>query len=135
MLNVPPRSEIAPRIQMERRKRLSRRAPPGKQAYEQVSASLPDALTRFQGHLGDSPAALADWFDALGAMYQRVGHLLFYALMSQAVETTDQEANAMAGQATGLMGRFQAAAAFAEPELLALGQQKLRRVDRQPSRA
>ncbi len=124
MLNVPPRSEVAPEYKWNAESVFPTRAA-WKAAYEQVSASLPAALTRFQGQLGADPATLADWFDALGDMYQRVGHLLFYALMSQACETTDQEANAMASQATGLMGKFQAAAAFAEPELLALGQQKL----------
>lgn len=125
MLNVPPRSEIAPEHTWNAPSVFPSRAE-WKTAYEQVSADLPAALTRFQGHLGDNAAALADWLDAFGAMYKRVGHVFFYALMSQACETTDQEANAMAGQATGLMGRFQAAASFAEPELLALGEDKLR---------
>ncbi len=124
MLNVKPRSEIDAQYKWNAESVFPTRAA-WKQAYEQVSADLPAALTRHQGHLGDSATALADWFDALDAMYHRVGHLLFYGLMSQAVETTDQEANAMAGQSTGLMGKFQAAASFAEPELLALGQAKL----------
>ena len=124
MLNVKPRSEIESQYKWNAESVFPTRAA-WKQAYEQVSAELPAALTKFQGHLGDGAAALADWFDALDGIYQRVGHLLFYGLMSQAVETTDQEANAMAGQATGLMGKFQAAASFAEPELLALGQQTL----------
>ncbi|MEO8392595.1 MAG: oligoendopeptidase F, partial [Chloroflexota bacterium] len=124
MLNVKPRSEIDAQYKWNAESVFPNRAA-WKQAYEQVSADLPAALTRYQGHLGDSAAALADWFAALDEMHSRVGHLLFYGLMSQAVETTDQEANAMAGQSTGLMGKFQAAASFAEPELLALGQAKL----------
>lgn len=124
MANIPPRSEVAPETKWNAESVFPTRAA-WKAAYEQVSAELPDALTKFQGHLGDSPAALADWFDASAAFYERVGHILFYGLMSQACETTDSEANAMAGQATGLMGKFQAAAAFAEPELLALGRETL----------
>nr|AUN37598.1 oligoendopeptidase F [uncultured bacterium] len=124
MLNVKLRSEIDAQYKWNAESVFETRAA-WKQAYEQVSAELPAAMTRFQGHLGDSAAALADWFDALDDMYHRAGHILFYGLMSQAVETTDQEANAMAGQASGLMGKFQAAASFAEPELLALGQDKL----------
>ncbi len=125
MLNVPPRSEVDDQYKWNAESVFATRAD-WKQAYEQVSAALPDALSRFQGHLGDSPAALADWFEAAGAMYERVGHVFFYAVMSQSVETTDQDASSMAGQATGLMGKFQAAAAFAEPELLALGEDQLR---------
>ncbi len=123
-MNVPPRSEAAPEFTWNAPSVFA--TPEAwKEAYATVSASLPEALTRFQGKLGDSPATLLDWFAALGDMHRKVGHILFYALMSQAVETTDQVANAMAGQAGGLMGRFQAAAAFAEPELLAIGKQKL----------
>ena len=125
MLNVKPRSEVDAQYKWNAESVFESRAA-WKQAYEKVSAELPAALTRFQGHLGDSPTALADWFDALDAMYHRAGHILFYGLMSQAVETTDQEANAMAGQASGLMGKFQASASFAEPELLALGEIQLR---------
>ncbi len=125
MLNVPPRSEVDPKYQWNAPS-VFENAAAWKTAYEATAADLPGALAKFQGHLGDSPAALADWFDAYGAMFKRVGKVMFYALMSQACDTTNVEASAMAGQAGGLMGRFQAAAAFAEPELLALGEDTLR---------
>ena len=125
MLNVPPRSEIPAESTWNAPSVFPSRAD-WKAAYEQLSAELPSVLTRYQGHLDDGPVALADWFDALGVIYERAGKILFYALMSQACDTTDQEANSMAGQATGLMGRFQAAASFAEPELLEMGEAKLR---------
>ena len=125
MLNVPPRSEVDAKYQWNAPSVFADAAA-WKAAYEATAADLPGALAKYQGHLGDSPAALADWFDAFGAMFKRVGKVLFYALMSQACDTTNVEASAMAGQAGGLMGRFQAAAAFAEPELLALGEDTLR---------
>jgi oligoendopeptidase F len=125
MLNIPPRSAVAPENTWNAESVFETRDA-WKQAYEAASASLPGELARFAGHLGDNPAVFADWFEALDEMYARVGHILFYALMSQACETTDPEANAMSGQASGLMGKFRAAAAFAEPELLALGEDKLR---------
>ncbi len=123
-MNVPPRSEAAPEFTWNAPS-VFETPEAWKEAYAAVAASLPDALSRFQGKLGDNPAALLDWFEALGEVYRKAGHVFFYALMSQAVETTNQAANAMAGQAGGLMGRFQAAAAFAEPELLAIGNAKL----------
>lgn len=125
MLNVPSRSEIPAESKWNAPSVFPTPAD-WKAAYEAVSAELPSALTRFQGKLSESPATLADWFDAAGEMQVRAGHVFFYALMSQACETTNQEANAMAGQATGLMGRLQAAAAFAEPELLEIGEATLR---------
>lgn len=125
VLNIPPRSQVAPEHTWNAESVFETRDA-WNAAYDSASASLPGELARFAGHLGDSPDTLADWFDALAAMNERVGHVLFYALMSQACETTNPEANAMSGQASGLMGKFQASAAFAEPELLALGEEKLR---------
>ncbi len=125
MLNVPARSTLAPETTWNAPSVFETRAA-WNAAYEKVSGELPAALTKFQGKLGESALTLADWFDALGAMNERVGHVFFYALMSQACDTNDQDANAMSSQAGGLMGRFQAAASFAEPELLALGEATLR---------
>ncbi|MEP7292426.1 MAG: oligoendopeptidase F [Chloroflexota bacterium] len=125
MLNVPPRSELAPESTWNAPSVFPSRAD-WNTAYEQVSAELPSALSRFQGRLGESSAMLADWFGAAGEMYERVGKAFFYALMAQACDTADQEANSMASQAGGLMARFQAAESFADPELLALGEAKLR---------
>jgi oligoendopeptidase F len=82
-------------------------------------------LARFQGHLDDSPVALLDFRQAYEAVYRRVVKVFFYANMSQAVESTDQQTVAMAGQAAGLYGLFASTIAFAEPELLAMGQDKL----------
>ena len=58
-------------------------------------------------------------------MYRRVDRLNFYAGMSQAVETTNQTAVAMTGQAGSLHSQFLAAASFAQPEMLAIGEATL----------
>jgi oligoendopeptidase F len=49
--------------------------------FEQVADELSD-LTEFQGHLGDSPDRLADWFEALEPIMTRVGRLYVYANMA-----------------------------------------------------
>ena len=92
--------------------------------YQAVSEAIP-ALSTFQGHLGDSPQKLADWLDTSEKLARRVSTVFFYARMSQAVETTNAQAASMVGQAGGLMSRFGAAVAFAQPEILALGQEKV----------
>jgi oligoendopeptidase F len=92
--------------------------------YKATEQNLSE-LQRFQGRLGDSPAALADALSARDEIGRRVGIVLFYARMMQAVDTHDQQATAMAGQANGLYGKYLGAIAFVEPEILALGQPKV----------
>ncbi|HQJ52146.1 MAG TPA: hypothetical protein PKW05_10265, partial [Anaerolineae bacterium] len=84
-------------------------------------------LARFQGRLGESAAVLADALAARDGLARRVGKLVFYARMSYSVDTADQGAAALQGRAMGLVGQARAAAAFVEPELLAIGQATLAR--------
>jgi oligoendopeptidase F len=92
--------------------------------FQQVMQAVP-TLNHFQGRLAEGASVLADYRDLNEQLYRRVGTLYMYAVMSQSVEATDQEAVAMTGRAAGLFAQFRAAAAFAEPELLALGQETL----------
>jgi oligoendopeptidase F len=89
-----------------------------------IEAHVPE-LAQYPGTLSNGPAALADWLEAAAEMSRRVEKLYFYAAMSQAVETTNQKATAMVGQAASLYSRFAAAAAFAEPEMIAIGEDTL----------
>lgn len=91
---------------------------------EALGASFRD-LSRHQGHLGDGPDALADWLDYQGELTNRAYKLYVYASMFQEVDTTDQEAARKDSMASSLFGRSMAAMAFAEPEILALGKEKV----------
>ncbi len=93
-------------------------------SYDSLISRLGEA-DPYKGHLGDSPAVLADWLEFSAEFWRAVGKVFLYALMEQAVDKTDQAANAMADQAYGLLGRWQAAASFMNPELLQVGQDKL----------
>ncbi len=86
-----------------------------------VAEELP-ALAPFQGKLGDSAQTLADWLELSETFTRRIHKLYFYAGMSQAVETTNAAAISMVGQASALFSRFAAAASFAEPEILSIGE-------------
>jgi len=92
--------------------------------FERVEKQLP-SLDRFRGHLGDSPAALAGWFEAVESLNRSLGLLAVYANMNQAVDANDQAAAARNDRARGLAARVGAAQAFAEPELLQVGIPKL----------
>ncbi|MGH2406140.1 MAG: oligoendopeptidase F, partial [bacterium] len=49
-------------------------------AFQQVAGELP-ALRRFQGHLGDGPAALAEWFTEVQRVLRTLGHVVVYAAL------------------------------------------------------
>ncbi|MBI5029823.1 MAG: oligoendopeptidase F family protein [Chloroflexi bacterium] len=84
------------------------------------------SLVRFRGHLADNATMLADFFAASEAIEFRAGKVVLYASMKHTVDTTDQAAAALNDRARGLAARVGAAMSFAEPELLAIGFDKLR---------
>lgn len=89
-----------------------------------VTTALPD-LARFTGKLGSSPGLVADFLELSGKLSLRVGKLHFYATMSSAVDTGDDAAQSMLGQADALFGKFQAAISFLDPELLSIGKKTM----------
>jgi oligoendopeptidase F len=95
-------------------------------ACEALQENLPK-LAAFQGHLGDGPDALEQAIDLLEESIVHAGRVLVYATMSHAVDMADQTANRMVNQARGLYGQLQAAAAFIDPEFLALDRDTLER--------
>src|SRR5262245_61837067 len=120
---VPPRSQIA-KEHTWNAESVFATPDAWKAELKAVSDALP-TLTPFQGKLGESAKTLADWLETSEALGRRVSTLAFYARMSQAVETTNQAAISMSGQAGALASRFGAAVSFAQPEILALGEAKV----------
>ncbi len=94
------------------------------QEYDAISKELA-ALSTFPETLGVSPTRLAEWMETSEALARRVEKLYFYARMSVAVETSNQTAIGMTSRAGGLYSRFAAATAFANPEILAMGEDKV----------
>jgi oligoendopeptidase F len=93
-------------------------------ACEATLAQLP-AITHFKGRLAEGAGVLADFMDTADALQRLVGKVFVYANMFSAVDTTDQHATAMEGRARGIFGQVMAAAAFARPEMLAIGRETL----------
>jgi oligoendopeptidase F len=94
-------------------------------AVETIKARLPD-LAEFKGHLGDSPDALADWFDATESVHRLMGKVMVYSTMSYSVDTGNQSALARADRARSTAALLGAAIAFALPEMIAIGIPRLR---------
>jgi oligoendopeptidase F len=95
------------------------------QAVETILARLPD-LAEFRGHLGDSPEALADWFDANESVHRLMGKVMVYSTMSYSVDTGDQVALSRADRARSVAAQLGAATSFALPEMISIGIPKLR---------
>ncbi|MCW5849848.1 MAG: oligoendopeptidase F [Anaerolineae bacterium] len=93
--------------------------------FTAVAESLP-ALTQFRGRLSEGPSVLADYVEASEDVTRRLGKVFVYASMGASVDTGDQAAQARSDRARGLMARYGAATAFAEPELLQIGFDTLR---------
>src|SRR5437899_1875704 len=81
-------------------------------------------LDRFRGRLSQNPKALVEWLESVDDLQARLGKLHVYAHMFHTVDTADQEASARFTRASGLWSQFIAAAAFGEPEVLAIGSEQ-----------
>jgi oligoendopeptidase F len=93
-------------------------------ACAELTATLPE-LAAYQGRLSERPATLAAFLN----LYQDTGILMgkigVYASNASSVDTNDQAASARAGQARSLAARYGAAIAFFDPELVAIGFDRL----------
>jgi oligoendopeptidase F len=122
---VPPRSAVDPQYTWDTASIFPSTAA-WEAAFAEVAGQI-SRLGRFRGRLASGPAVLADWFEEVQGLYRAIGRVVVYASMCRAVDTTDQEAAARFDRARGLQAQALAAAAFAEPELIAIGFEALRR--------
>ncbi len=121
---LPPRSAVDSHFTWDSESVFSDEAG-WEQAAEQILSRLPD-LEEFKGHLGDSPDALADWFDASERAHRLMGKVMVYSTMSYSVDVGNQAAAARADRARSVAAQLGAAASFAVPEMLQIGLPKLR---------
>ena len=101
---------------------------PSDEAWEkEVQQIIEDISTvkQFQGRLSENPSIL---MEALAAAYQLISRAqtaFMYAGFSYAVDTTDQHAAGMRGKGQGMYGQVLSAVSFLQPEILAIGREKL----------
>jgi oligoendopeptidase F len=82
---------------------------------------------RFQGRLADGPDTLAQFLAESDAVQRQLARVSVYASLTYSVDTHDQEAAARNDRARGILGMATATLAFAQPEMLAIGFDTLRR--------
>ncbi len=106
-----------------------------REAWEQAAADLApmiDALSDYQGTLGDSPEALATALNASFAASRHFEDLYVYAHQGLNTNTADPESSELAGSARGFASRLQEATAFIDPEISQLSEQQLTEFLRHP---
>ena len=121
---VAPRSEIDPKYTWNAPSVFE-----SDEAWEEAYEKLLDGLKeiqKFKGRLAEGSSTLADAFEIQEKIVLQGGKLIVYAAMSHAVVATDQEAAGRYNKAQGMVGKVQAAVAFIDPELLEIGEEKLR---------
>jgi oligoendopeptidase F len=99
------------------------------EAFDEEVKSLVESLAevkKFQGRLGESPDIFLEAMDLIETISRRAAKVRVYASMSSAVDATNQQAAAMNSQATSALAQVSAATSFLDPELLGIGEAKLR---------
>jgi oligoendopeptidase F len=122
---LPPRSAIAKEHTWDTESLFPSEAD-WEAAFQRQMERLP-ALERFHGHLGDSPALLADWLQTADELVSVGGKITVYADMFHEVDTADPAGAARHSRVMGLWARTSAALAFARPEILAIPTETLQR--------
>jgi oligoendopeptidase F len=93
-------------------------------ALKEVETKLPE-LAEYQGTLGDSPQTLLAYLDVSQDIARLAMKVMVYAELAQSTDVSDTAAAARSGQGRGLMTKVSTARAFAEPELMEIGFEKL----------
>lgn len=103
---------------------------PTEKAWEkeikQILQDIPQIKT-YQGCLAASPSILLEGLDAAHKLLLRAQVAFMYAGFSYAVDTTNQHAAGMRSRAQGMYGQVLSAVSFVQPEILAIGKEKLER--------
>ncbi len=102
---------------------------PSPEAFDSEVASLLERLMdvkKFQGRLGEGPDIFLQAMEIMEEISRRAAKVRVYATMSSAVDAANQQAAAMNGKAASALAQVSAATSFVDPELLSIGEAKLR---------
>jgi oligoendopeptidase F len=122
-LNIPNRNEIP----VEHTWDLSSiyATPAAWDAAREALAERLNTVSAFVGTLGSSPARLAEWLTLQQEIVSEAQRIVMYAYLDHAGDTGNQDAAARRNRGDSLASQVQAVLAFAEPELMSIGFEKL----------
>ena len=84
------------------------------------------AIKAFQGRLGESVDIFLEAMQAIDALEQRATRVRVYATMASSVDANDEQGAKMSGTVTSALAQVGAATSVVDPELLSMGEAKLR---------
>ena len=90
----------------------------------QILQELPK-IKAYQERLAEGPSVLQEALSAANDLVSRAQTVFMYAGFSYAVDTTNQQAAGMRGRAQGMYGQVLSAVSFLQPEILAIGKERL----------
>ena len=124
MKSLPPRSNV-PQEETWNLESVFPTVSAWKIAKEEVESQIP-SLSAFKGRLNESPQVLAEFFSIYEKTYRQALLVMIYGMLESAVDSTDQQALARAGQGQNVMVQISAATSFLNPELMDIGLNTLR---------
>ena len=92
---------------------------------QNIRASLP-AVKQYQGRRGENVDTFLAALDAIDKLDQRAAKVRVNATMASAVDANDQAVAGMNDTASSALAQVGAAVSFVEPELLSVGEMRLR---------
>lgn len=92
---------------------------------KEALAKIP-TLAAYQGRLSESAAVLAEFMEVYEQTLRLASRVMLYGHLETAVDSTDQAAQARAGQGQSVIVQLSAATAFIDPELMSIGFDTLR---------
>ena len=101
---------------------------PSDEAWEKEVGRIIEDLKKikqYQGRLAEGPSVLLDALNAANELNSRAMTANVYAGFSYNVDTTDPKAGGMIGKAQGMFGQVISALSYLDPEILAIGRDKL----------
>ncbi len=121
---LPPRSEI-PIEETWNLENIFPDVSAWEEAKEKILQSLP-TLADFKGKLSNGPETLGDFLKQYEQTMRLAARVMVYGMLESAVDTTNQQAQARAGQGQSVYVRLNAATSFVNPELMSIGFHTLR---------
>lgn len=120
---VPPRSKVDKKFTWNAESVFN-----SDEAWEKEINQIIEDISRvkaFQGRIAEGPSVLLDALQAAYDLIARAQTAFMYAGFSYAVDATNQQAAGMRGKAQGMYGQVLSAVSFLQPEILAIGKEKL----------
>jgi len=121
---LPPRNEV-PSEETWNLENIFKNIEEWETAKDEVLSAVPE-LAKYKGKLAEGPEVFGDFFELYEKTLRQASKVMVYGSLSMATDTSDQAAQARAGQAQSVFVKLNASTSFFNPELMEIGLDILR---------